>query len=309
MNKIIVLCIIICGISACSKDNSSIGKCVFRYNQPNSITSLDPAFARNQSNIWAIDHIYNTLVQLDDSLHLQPCLAKSWTIDDEGRKYQFILNTKIYFQDDPCFEGGKGRSINASDVVYSLNRIIDEKVASPGSWIFSDRIDSIQPFVAINDSAVEIRLKTPFMPFLQLMSMQYCSIVPHEAVEKYGKLFREHPVGTGPFQLKKWVEGQTMILDKNPNYFEKLDGQQLPFVDIVRISFIGDKKTAFLQLLEGNLDFMSGFDPSMANELLTRNGELRERYADKILCYKSPYLNTEYLGVNLEFNDPKSPLL
>lgn len=309
MNKIIVLCIIICGISACSKDNSSIGKCVFRYNQPNTITSLDPAFARNQSNIWAIDHIYNTLVQLDDSLHLQPCLAKSWTIDDEGKKYQFILNTRICFQDDPCFEGGKGRSINASDVVYSLNRIIDEKVASPGSWIFSDRIDSVQPFVAINDSTVEIRLKTPFMPFLQLMSMQYCSIVPHEAVEKYGKLFREHPVGTGPFQLKKWVEGQTMILDKNPNYFEKLDGQQLPFVDIVRISFIGDKKTAFLQLLEGNLDFMSGFDPSMANELLTRNGELRERYADKILCYKSPYLNTEYLGVNLEFNDPKSPLL
>ena len=294
---------------SCTSEDSTKDKCVFRYNQPNTVTSLDPAFARNQSNIWAIDHLYNTLVQLDDSLHVQPCLAKKWNIDSSGTRYRFTLDTRIVFQDDLCFPSGKGRNINAADVVYSLSRIIDDEVASPGSWIFQGRVDTIEPFIALDDSTVEIRLINPFMPFLQLMSMQYCSVVPKEAVEKYGKEFRSHPVGTGPFFLKKWVEGQTMILDKNPDYFESVNGVRLPYVDIVRISFIGDKKTAFLQLMEGNLDFMSGFDPSMANELLTRNGQLRPRYSDKIICHKSPYLNTEYLGINLEWPDKKSPLL
>jgi len=293
--------------SACSGDLSNDGKCVFRYNQPNNITSLDPAFARNQSNIWAVDHLYNTLVQLDDSLNIQPCLARSWTIDSSGLIYRFFVDTRVRFQDDACFAGDEGRNINAGDVVFSLNRIIDTTVASPGSWIFSGRIDPLRPFTAVNDSVVEIRLQRPFMPFLQLLSMQYCSIVAREAVEAYGKGFREHPVGTGPFRLKKWVEGQTMILVKNEDYFERQGGAQLPYVDVVRISFIGDRKTAFLQLLEGNLDFMSGFDPSMANELMTRSGQLRAQYAQKANCYKSPYLNSEYLGVNLDWEED-SPL-
>lgn len=295
-------------IASCGNNSGNDNKCVFRYNQPNAVTSLDPAFARNQSNIWAIDHIYNTLIQLDDSLHVRPCIAYSWTIDTTGTIYRFVIRKDVSFHDDKCFSGGKGRLLTADDVVFSLKRIIDTVVASPGSWIFNGRVDESAPFKAINDSTVEIRLNKPFMPFLQLLSMQYCCVVPKEAVEHYGKAFREHPVGTGPFQLVRWVEGQTMILKKNPFYFEYFDGKRLPFVDIVRISFIGDKKTAFLQLLEGNLDFMSGFDPSMASEIFASDGTLRSRYSDKIRCYQSPYLNTEYLGINLEWPE-ENPLL
>ncbi|MCO6461985.1 MAG: ABC transporter substrate-binding protein [Saprospiraceae bacterium] len=294
--------------TSCSREEKNNDLCVFRYNQPNAITSLDPAFARNQSNIWAVDHLYNTLIQLDDSLHLQPCLAKRWEVDTSGKLYRFILDTEIKFHDDPCFKGGKGRTIEAKDVVFSLNRIIDKKVASPGSWIFNGRVDTVKPFVAVNDSTFEVRLLKPFMPFLQLLSMQYCSVVPHEAVEVYGKSFRSHPVGTGPFYLKTWIEGQAMILNKNPDYFEYEGINRLPYVDVVRVSFIGDKKTSFLQLMEGNLDFMSGFDPSMTTELFTADGQLRKQYADKIFCYKAPYLNTEYLGINLNWRE-SSPLL
>lgn len=295
-------------ITSCGGKSGDGNLCVFRYNQPNAVTSLDPAFARNQSNIWTVDHLYNTMVQLDDSLQLIPCIASSWSIDNSGTIYRFNLRTDVFFQDDACFTNGKGRAVTAQDVVFSLGRIIDTLVASPGSWIFSGRIDSTQPFIAVNDSVVEIRLNKPFMPFLQLLSMQYCSIVPREAVEKYGKSFREHPVGTGPFHLVRWIEGQTMILKKNEEYFENKEGHSLPYVDVVRISFIGDKKTAFLQLLEGNLDFMSGFDPSMASEIFASDGTLRSRYSDKIRCYQSPYLNTEYLGINLEWPE-ENPLL
>ena len=292
---------IIVFISACSNNSEHNNECVFRYNQPNTVTSLDPAFARNQSNIWAVDHIYNTLIQLDDSLHVQPCIASDWNIDSSGTIYHLTIRKDITFHDDDCFPNKKGRLLTVDDVIYSLNRIIDTTVASPGSWIFKGRVAENNPFSVVNDSVVEIRLIKPFMPFLQMLSMQYCCIVPKEAVQHYGKTFRQHPVGTGPFQMVRWIEGQTMILKKNPNYFEFINEKRLPYVDIVRISFIGDKKTAFLQLLEGNLDFLSGFDPSMASEIFTTNGTLRSRYSDKIQCYKAPYLNTEYLGINLDW--------
>ena len=62
---------------------------MFRYNEHSNITSLDPAFAKDQRNIWAVNQLFNGLVQLDDSLLIQPDLAKSWTISNDGRKYEY----------------------------------------------------------------------------------------------------------------------------------------------------------------------------------------------------------------------------
>lgn len=284
---------------SCKQENDS-NLTIFRYNQPSTLTSLDPAFARNQSNIWAVNHLYNTLVQLDDSLKLKPCIARSWEIHNGGKTLIFHLRTDVYFHQDSCFTSGRSRLATANDFVYSFNRILDSTVNSPGSWVFKDRVRDSLPFVAKDDSTLEINLKAPFMPFLQILTMQYCSVVSREAVEKYGLRFRSHPVGTGPFRLVRWIEGQVMILAKNEQYFESINGTRLPYVDGIRIEFIGDKKAAFLQLLEGKLDYVNDFDPTMAYELFDHNGNLKEKYKQKVKCYKSPYLNTEYLGINLE---------
>jgi peptide/nickel transport system substrate-binding protein len=94
-------------------------------------------------------------------------------------------------------------------VEYSFRRLVDPATASPGAWIFSqvEQTSRGYSFHALNDSVFEIRLKKPFTALLGLLSMQYCSVVPHEAIEKYGNDFRQHPVGTGPFYLKLWKEG------------------------------------------------------------------------------------------------------
>ena len=68
---------------------------IFKYNQPNPVTSLDPAFARNMSNIWAVDHLFNGLVQLDEGLNIQPAIAKSWTISEDGLTYTFKLRDDV----------------------------------------------------------------------------------------------------------------------------------------------------------------------------------------------------------------------
>ena len=289
-------------------DNSAAGKKVFRYNQLTPISSLDPAFARNQANMWAIQSLYDCLVDVDDSLKIQPCLAKNWTISADGKTYRFNLRQDVFFHDNPCFPNEKGRKMTASDVVYSFGRILDTTVNSTGSWIFKGRVDSIQPFSAPNDSTFILRLAKPFGPMLGILTMQYCSVVPREGVEFYKKDFRKNPVGTGAFRFKKWLENQGLFLLKNDNFWDKDEkGTRLPYLDGVRVSFMPDRKTAYLEMMRGKLDYMVGIESSVVNELLTPDGELQPKHLGKLELIKTPYLNTEYLGINVEFSNEKTP--
>jgi oligopeptide transport system substrate-binding protein len=79
-------------------------------------------------------------------MQVQPSLAKSWKISDDRLTYTFTLRNDVYFQDNEVFENGKGRKMTAADVAYSFGRIIDAQTASPGAWIFNDRVDTLMPF-------------------------------------------------------------------------------------------------------------------------------------------------------------------
>ncbi len=293
--------------NSCNKGHDKSGK-FFRYNQASGITSLDPAFASDQSNIWAVNHLFNSLVQLDDSLTIQPAIAKSWEISPDGLVYTFHLRTDVFFHDDACFAESKGRTVNARDVVFSFQRLINPATAAKGSWVFNGKIDTVEPFVAIDDSTFRLKLLTPFRPMLGILSMQYCSIIPKEAIDKYGKGFRSHPVGTGPFVFPNWKEGVALVLLKNKNYFEKEGENQLPYLDGIKVSFIENTKTEFLSFKQGELDFVSGIDGAYIDEMLDDNGEPKTEWKEKFSFYKSSYLNTEYLCFLMK-EDKANPLL
>ncbi|MDO5760974.1 MAG: ABC transporter substrate-binding protein, partial [Bacteroidota bacterium] len=225
---------------SCSKKDVESDKQIFRYNEISNISSLDPAFAKDQAMIWADNQIYNGLLQLDSNLDIQPCIAKSYEISEDGLLYTFHLRNDVYFHKNPCFNN-LTRKVTAEDFVYSFNRIVSEKVASPGLWIFKNvaKTNNSYAFLAINDSTLQIRLENAFAPFLGLLTMPYAFVVPKEAVEYYGDDFRKNPVGTGAFYFKYWKEGVKLVLLRNENYFEKdKNGKQLPYLDAVNISFI-----------------------------------------------------------------------
>lgn len=289
----IILCIVFAGCHRSSQSRN-----IFRYNEQSGIATLDPAFAKNQSIMWAIHQIYNTLVQTDDQLNIIPSLATSWEVSSDNLTFTFHLRTDVYFQDNDCFPDGKGRKMTAQDVVYSFLRIMDPATASSGAWIFNGRVDSLKPFIALNDSTFLLKLQRPFHPILGVVSMQYCSIVPHEAVEKYGKDFRRTPCGTGPFQYVAWEEGQALILKKNAHYFERdSNGTRLPYLNGIKISFLDNKATEFLEFQQKRLDFINDIDPSFKDEIITKNGDLRPQWKGRIVLMKHPYLTTEYLGI------------
>lgn len=315
MKKLLYILLLFCSLlcCCCKNDKRNEDKIIFRYNESSGILSLDPAFASGQSVIWACNLIYNGLVDLDDSMHIVPAIAKSWEISPDGKTYTFHLRDDVYFQNTPDFAFPQKRKVVAADFVYSFSRIMDQEVASPGKWIFQ-KVDTLSDgtprFKAVNDSTFQIRLTAQFPPFLGILAMKYCSVLPHEAVEHFGKEFRKHPVGTGPFQMQLWEENVKLVLRKNPDYFEcDESGQRLPYLDAVAISFIIDKQSVFMEFMKGNLDFMSGVEACYKDALLTKNGELNPAYADDIVLLRSPYLNTEYLGFALKEDDKGNPLL
>ncbi len=296
--------VFLCLFSACENDEQKSLN-VFRYNESKNIPTLDPAFAKSQYTIWPVNQLYNGLVQMDNQLNIVPSIAAGWDISADGLEYLFHLRGDVTFHDNKAFPDEKGRTVKAQDVVYSLNRVRDPATASPGAWtmnwVMVDGEQQSAGIEALDDSTLIIRLNKPFPAFLGLLSMPYCSVVPKEIVDHYGKDFGRHPVGTGPFSMKFWKQGEKLILSRNPNYFEKDDdGNQLPYLDGVSIRFIVDKQSEFLEFLKGNIDFLSGVHPSYKDELLTRSGALNPFYNDRYKIFTQPYLNTEYLGMLME---------
>ncbi|WGF92467.1 ABC transporter substrate-binding protein [Aequorivita marisscotiae] len=304
-----ICCISILLLSCRNNKETDRDPLVFRYNEHGNIPTLDPAFARNPQAIWPDNQLYNGLVQLDDSLNIKPDIAKSWEINDSTNTYIFKLRNDVYFHQNIAFaqDGLHSpkrytRKVEAQDFVYSFNRLTDEKVASSGSWV----MNYVEKYWAKNDTTFVIKLKQPFPAFLGLLSMRYCSVVPKEAVEYYGNEFRRNPVGTGPFQFKMWEENVKLVFRKNPLYFERDEnGEKLPYLEAVSITFLPDKQSEFLQFAQGKLDFISGLDGSYKDELLTTRGTLQPKYHDLAYMITGPYLNTEYLGFFLGTETPE----
>ena len=369
-SQLIALLLLPLLFSSCVKHNSSDENLkIFKYNESAGILTLDPIYAKDLPHIWACNQIFNGLVAFDDEMNVVPAIAKSWNISDDGMTYTFILRDDVWFHEDECFVSktqrrkdaktqrdedsvtlrlcdSATRKVTAQDFVYSFNRVLDRKLNSSGSWIFSNvrrqqTTDNGQQtfeyaFNAINDTVLEIELSQPFPAFLGILSMTYASVVPHEAVEYYGTEFGRHPVGTGPFKYQYWKEGVKLVFRKNPNYFEvikdtktqrhkdaKIESDseslrlcdsatlslcdsatiRLPYLDAISISFIVDKQVAFMEFIKGKFHFMSGIDARYKDELLTRDGQLRDEYQDEIYLIREPYLNTEYLAFFLGDDD------
>jgi len=290
-------------ITGCSNTTKSDrDHLVFRYNEHSNITSLDPAFAKDQRNIWACHQLYNGLTQLDAALQVQPDIAKSWTVSDDGLHYTFALRDDIYFHKSELFGTDSTRVVTAYDFEYSLHRLSDPKIASPGAWI----LQNVAQVTAVEQHKLHIALKKPFPAFLGLLSMKFCAVVPKEVVTAYGTDFRSHPIGTGPFQFKHWEENIKLVFRKNKHYHEKdSNGNALPYLEAIAITFLPDKQSELLQFVQGNIDVLNSIDPSYKDELLTPTGLLRKKYQPTISMIVGPYLNTEYLGLYLDSKTPE----
>ena len=298
------LCLLftVLGILGCKNVDKKSHSVVFHYNEDESVTTLDPAFVKSQSEIWIVSQIFNGLVDLNPQLQVVPALSDHWEISEDKKIYTFHLRRDAQF----CFPdlGGKvtHRRVNSRDVAFSLSRIADPKSASPGAWIFADKIDSnlSQVFVPLNDTIFQIHLLRPVASLLNLLATNYGFIVPLEYKNTEKSILARNPIGTGPFYLKRWEEQIKLVLRKNDVYHEKDSaGVSLPYLDAINVSFVKNKQTAFMQFLAGSYDFFNGLESSFKDELLTADAQLKPKYNQRLRTLITPFLNTEYIGCYL----------
>jgi len=242
---------------------------------------LDPVIINSKLADDLALQIYDRLISFDSNLNVIPELAKSWEISPDGKLYTFHLRSDVFFHDNPCFSNNKGRKMIARDVQYSLTRCCNPDTRSVHFWAFKDKvvgaseyyqfrllqlseqrnlaklipIDSLSGIRAVNDSTLQIELVRPYSPFLLILANSLGCVVPHEAVEKYGKDFFQNPVGTGPYIFEKWEHDRQMTMHRNSKYWQQDNaGNQLPFFDNIFVSFIKDDKIQLQEFSKGNLD-------------------------------------------------------
>ncbi len=282
-----IFCVLSLSLSfaACSPGNRTNGFIHYRLNS--NPTTLDPALIVDVTGGTIAAKLFNGLVRLDENLNVIPDVAEKWKISDNGTSYIFFLRHGVRFSN--------GREITAYDVKYSFKRILDPKGKSPNSWVL-DKISGAREYMNGNAAdvkgievkdryTIKIRLANSFSPFLNLLTMTAAYIVPEEEVMKWGADFAAHPVGSGPYVLKKWEHNNQLVLKRNEEYF---NGRARIEGIIYRI--IPEDLTAVTEFELGNLDVIAipAYEYS----------RYRKSPKWKGLISSVDGLNTYYLGFN-----------
>ncbi len=216
---------------------------------------------------WQIEHdIYQGFLRYASKpgqagTELIPCLATevpssaNGGISADGKTYTFHLRKGVMFQPPVS------REVTAADFKYSFERMMLEPRAPATSFymgvvgadaFMKGKATEITGFKAVDDYTIEITLKSPDLSFLNAVTMDFCDVVPKEWVEKWGKQFNRHPLGTGPFVFQKWTPGREIVLTRNPQYWE----QGKPYLDTIDYQLSFSPSTALLKLQRGEVDVL-----------------------------------------------------
>jgi len=257
------------------------------------VSTLDPAIGYDWQNWSMIKSLFDALLDYQPGTTiLKTDLAKEYAISDDGLTYTFKLRDDVKFHN--------GRKMTAKDVQYSLNRVSNPKTQSPGAGFFasikgfdelsSGKAQSLSGVSVVDDYTVKIQLSRPDATFLHVMALNFASIVPQEAVEKWGEDFGKHPVGTGAYKLGEWTLGQRLVFVKNADYYHK----GVPYIDKITVEVGQEPIVALLRLERGEVDIAGDGIPP-AKFLQTKNDP---KFKDLIV--EGSQLHTGYITLNVK---------
>ena len=259
---------------------------IYRAVLPWSPRNIDPAFSTDTYSATLIHQLFDGLVQFDQNLNVVPAIASDWRVSTDGLTYTFTIREGVKFHN--------GRQVTADDVVYSFTRILDPKQRS-GAISFFERIKGaiayrsgttkdVAGLKAIEPHTLVITLEEAFAPFLPVLAMVISKVVPREEVERWGKDFGHHPVGTGPFLLESW-DKERILLSANQEYH-----QGRPHLDqIVYNIYTGaQNEKMFSDFLTGKVEEAAVF------------GANRERMSQttEYQFFRKPTLSLLFYGMN-----------
>ena len=285
----------------------------FRYNETEYFKSLFPLNITESVGHHVVTQIYEGLVSFNPKdLTIESTLAESWTVSPDAKTYTFKIRRGVYFQDDTCFPGVKGRLLTAKDFEYSFNLLCSPDVKNSGFSFFTPVIAGAEEHykelqrqdmvilpigvTALNDSTLQIELAHPTADFLSRLALPFAAVFPKEAVEYYKGEILYHTVGTGPYKLRALKQDDAVILVRNDKYWGKDEfGNQLPYMDGIKVSFIKEDKTEMLEFQKGNFDMKYRLPFDMIDDIIDDHKQLKGEYK-KYILQTMPELTTQFYG-------------
>ena len=243
-------------------------------------TGFDPVKVSDYYSGTVIEAIFDPLLTYDylaRPAKLVPNTAVSLPeISDGGRTYRLRVKPGIFFAEDPVFKGAK-RELTAQDYAYSLRRFVEPKNHSPYAFLF----EGIAAIETPERNTLVIRLKQPDFNFSHVLAFTLSGAVAREAIEHYGEESAAHPVGTGPFRLKRYVRSSKIVLEANPGYREVVrDGKRLPAIGGVEISIMEETQSRWLAFQRGDTDLEYQL-AEVAPTFITAEGELKPEFVKR----------------------------
>jgi peptide/nickel transport system substrate-binding protein len=213
-------------------------------------TGLDPEAVLNNTSGFVMATIYDGLTRYKPgTTEVAPGLAEKWDVSPDGLTYTFHLRKGVTFQD--------GTPFNAKAYIQGIDRLLNKQNADsiyntgPVESMIDFTYEDVASYRAIDDDTIEFKLKKPSAALLASLAMVWNGVVSPTAVTKYGKDFRNHPVGSGPFTFKEWRQRDQVSLDANPNYWA---GK--PKVDHIVFKEYPDPQAALLALKRGDIQIL-----------------------------------------------------
>jgi peptide/nickel transport system substrate-binding protein len=214
---------------------------------------LDPHKTSAYFSFQVLENVFDTLVEPDENLEMQPALAESWEASEDQLTWTFRLRQGITWHD--------GSGFTAEDVAYSLNRIIDEELAN------AFRLAAVESVAATDPTTVVIRTSRPTANLLaSLGGYKGMAIVQRANVES-GEITTK-PIGTGPFRVDTYAAGQSISLTANPDFWGGA-----PDLGGVSFRFISEGNTALTALTNNEVQWTDSFEPQQL-ERLEANSDL-----------------------------------
>jgi oligopeptide transport system substrate-binding protein len=270
-------------------------------------SSFDPRAQVDSETYGIMYTMYNTLVELDDSMKIIPALASSWETDD-FQTWRFFLRKDVYFHEDPCFKNDKKtRLLNASDIEYSLNRAIQP--GGVGGFVLTDivkgasevnegKAKTASGIKVLDEHTIEITLLKPYQKFLERLATPFLFIVAREAVQQYGEEFGRHAVGTGPYSLAKIDPGKAVYLKRNNLYWKKdAKEDKLPYLDGLKFRIFHDPQVALSEFKNGNLDAIDV--PAVLASTIIKNDRLTSQY-EKYQMLETTAIDVHYYAFRMD---------
>jgi oligopeptide transport system substrate-binding protein len=301
------------------------------------IKGFDPVLSNDLYTTREVAKLYEGLLEyhyLKRPYELVPNLAVAMpTVSEDGCVYTFTIKNGVKFHDNACFPASKGRELVAEDFVYTLKRVADPKVRSPWFSMLAGRIKGLDAWrskhieatqtdyneviagiQAVDKYTLQFTLTQPWSQFLYILAMNFCCVVPQEAVQHYGPSFLNHPVGTGPFILEEFKpQLSKLVYHKNPTFREKFypseasedyqhlladAGQKLPLVDKVITHILPEEQPRWLKFQQGQVDVLDISRDNIALEVVQGNKLDAASQAKGIQLILEPEQSTSFFVFN-----------